>query len=324
MALYPWKQDEAYQSYIQSIQQPTTQKPKKKKKSVAPPAGQQMIGGTSTNAPYTPPASGGVSGTRFGGSGIAPPSGTGASRGIQPQSISAATARQGSGGSADYGGAIHGVESQMHGPIGSYVSDYFENPMAGSMVAGDPYAQSNILMQQQYGLPYGSNAAGIYADYLNPQDKWAGLGIEQPGNNSDWIALGEQLMGQASNGPGGGTQLNPKVMIGNIVQTVLAETQAQAKGGEGSGGSQDPMYNPLRALVNQDPMTALNSFASIVEGALKGTMPAEQLSGYVAWLKQVGGQFAMEWLHGDIRQMASQGENFITHLVDKLGPTLGL
>jgi hypothetical protein len=62
----------------------------------------------------------------------------------------------------------------------------------------------------------------------------------------------------------------------------------------------------------------------IVQGALQGTMPATQLAGYVAWLQQEAQRFIGTWAKGDAAEMEGAGTNWLSTLVAKMGPSLGL
>jgi hypothetical protein len=242
-----------------------------------------------------------------------PPQGQGVGRTTAPAGTTATPPSQLGAGIAD---------DALRAPAGSLAGKFsgvIRNPEALETVAVNPIMQADELLAGQYGLPGGSRSAAMLATYLDPQAKAEALGM-YPENNIDWINFGEQLMTSPAL-QGMGTQLNPKTMVQTLVQTLMNEFNAGKAGGPGSTGEG---YSPLRALADQNPAAAIPAFASIVQGALAGTMPADQLNGYVGWLKQEAQRFLSTWAKGDAAQMEASGQNWLSALVAKMGPSLGL
>jgi hypothetical protein len=243
-----------------------------------------------------------------------PPQGQGVGRTMAPAGTTATPPSQ-------LGASI--ADDALRAPAGSLASQFsgvIKNPEALETVAANPIMQADELLAGQYGLPTGSRSAAMLATYLDPQAKAEALGGAYPGNSIDWINFGEQLMTSPAL-QGNGVQLNPKTMMQTLVQTLMSEFNAGKSGASGSTGEG---YTPLRALADQNPASAIPAFTSIVQGALQGTMPAEQLAGYVSWLKQEAFRFMSTWAKGDAAQMEGAGQNWLSALVQQLGPGLGL
>lgn len=317
-----WTQDEAYKQYLASVTagQPgagpqaapagSASSRKKKRRSQQTAAPTLAAPQTTTGQQYNPGSQGGLSGaqttTRSNPGGMGGVSTGGVQTAADPKS---------------YGTAVDkNVLNAPAGSLASRVSSTVRNPEAMEMTAINPGIQADLMLGEEYGLPAGSRTSGMLSTYLNPQDKALALLGEQPGTNVDWINFGEQLMGSSALS-GMGAQLNPRTMMQTLVSTVLNETKAMAKGGSGVGSGE---YNPLAELARANPAQGVEQFVSMVRGALTGTMPGDQLEGYVGWLKRIGMQFATEFVQGDAAQMESQGVNWMSALVQKLGPTLGL
>lgn len=197
------------------------------------------------------------------------------------------------------------------------------NPFAIPMAAADPSLVSNDMMARQFGLPAGSATATELAKNFNPYDKVFGLGVKTPTSDVDWVNLGAALMGDAGGPMGsltGGAQMDPRTMMTNMVSSLVQEVNNLKSGGKGAGDQ----YNPLAELANQTPSDALNSFKGMVQGMLQGTMPDQEITGYVNFLDRIGQQFLMQFMHGNSGQMQADGASFITYLVQQLGPSLGL
>lgn len=197
-------------------------------------------------------------------------------------------------------------------------------PDATQMAATDPYLQADVLMNQRYGLPAGSRSAGLFGSYLGGTDDRAmALGVYSGlDSNADWINFGASLMNNATLQQGG-AQLNPKTMIQTLVQTALAESNAMKSGGAGSSDE----YSPLAAMMSQNPQAGISQFVNIVKGALAGTMPEDQLNGYVSWLAKAAQQFVTSYVtgaEGSVGEQEAAGRNWLSALVTRLGPSLGL
>ena len=319
-SLFDWTGDEAYKQYLASVTAaqpgvgpqaaPASRRKKRRSQQTAAPqiaAPQQM---TMNNAQTTMPG--------------ARPTGTANSSALANPATQPATTRAPSSGAANpatYGSAVsQGVLRAPAGSLASQVSGVGANPEALEMTAINPTLQADLMLGDQYGLPSGSRTAGMLATYLNPQDKAMALLGELPGSNVDWINFGEQLMGSSALAQNG-AQLSPRAMVGNLVQMVVNETKSGMSGGTGSSTD---TYNPIAEMARMNPAQGVEAFASAVRGALTGTMPSEQLEGYIQFIKRIGMQFATEYVQGNAGEMESQGRNWLTAMVEKLGPTLGL
>lgn len=252
---------------------------------------------------------------------------------VQTGRRSALDASPGLGGMAPPSGSPSGTDPNtfnnsvsnvtMRAPAGSAAAGFpseWTNPFALPAAAQNPMIVANDMMSSRYGLPAGSATAGELANIFNPYDKILGLGMDRPTSNVDWVNLGASLMG-GPQGTTGGAQLDPKSLMTNMVSAIVNEVNSMKSGGKGySGGG----YNPLAELAHMDPMEALQSFSSMVQGMLSGTMPDNEIQGFTNYLMRVGQQFAQSFYHGDSAQQQADGASFITALVQQLGPSLGL
>jgi hypothetical protein len=243
-----------------------------------------------------------------------PPQGQGVGRATGPEATNPNT----------YNNAIGNVT--LTAPSGSEAARFpggTANPFAIPMAANDPNLVANDMMSARFGLPAGSATATELAKNFNPYDKIYGLGIRTPTSDVDWVNLGASLMGDAG-GPlsqlTGGAQLDPKSLMTNMVSSIVSEVNNLKSGGSGAGDQ----YNPLAELANMNPQDAMNSFKGMVQGMLQGTMPDQEITGYINFLDRIGQQFVMQFMHSNSAQGQADGASFITFLVQQLGPSLGL
>ena len=221
---------------------------------------------------------------------------------------------------AGYASAVNNVVEKPF--PGSFATNYAgdgTNPEALSMVANNPMYIANTLAANQFGLPAGSNTAGALAEYLNPQQKWMGILGAAPTANSDWINFGAALM-DSSALKANGAQLSPSGMMQNVVNVLKQEFDAMKRGGSGSSDT----FNPITELARMNPEDALTSFVSMIKGMLQGTMPDDILNAYANFIQRQGAQFAQQFVSSDMGKLEASGANFLSALMDQLGPTLGL
>lgn len=245
-----------------------------------------------------------------------------------PQSTTTTSGRGGSDGQyrapGQFGPDINGVE--MHATPGSFaagIHGYGQTPDALNYYAENPYALYGGLAQDRFGIPAGGRAQGLFAKYLDPRSKAPGiLGDAYPNSSLEWVNFGEQLFGS---GKANGTFLSPQAMIQNIVGALLDETKNLAKGGQGVAN--DGQWNPVRALLAMDPQEGLSSLLDMIRGALVGTMPDDDLQSYLSWVEMTAQNYMSNYgrgsMGGSFEEQAA-GRNWLTNLVDQLGPTLGL
>jgi hypothetical protein len=213
----------------------------------------------------------------------------------------------------------------MHATPGSFAAGihaYDKTPDALNYYADNPYALYGAMGKDRFGVPAGGRAQGVFADYLNPREKAYGMLGDYPSGSLEWVNFGEALFGKG--GSPNGTFLDPRSMVQNIVQTLMDETANMAKGGQGPGGDE---WNPLRNLINLDPGDGLQGLLGILEGALKGTMPDDDLRSYLAYVEMAGQAYASDYGRGSspgLFDAQAKGDNWLTALVRQLGPTLGL
>ena len=205
---------------------------------------------------------------------------------------------------------------------GSFATNYAgkaDNPEALGMVANNPMYIANTIAANKFGLPAGSNTANSLAQYLNPQQKWMGLLGEAPTQNSDWINFGAALMNNAAlKAPG--ADLSAAGMMQNVVNVLKSEFDAMKRGGSGASSE----FNPITALAQMNPEDALTSFVTMIKGMLSGTMPDDILNAYANFIQRQGAAFAQQFVSSSQGELEGQGANFLSALVDQLGPTLGL
>lgn len=233
------------------------------------------------------------------------------------------TAKKGSQTGTNPAGYTSAVNSAVEKPFpGSFATNYAgmgSNPEALDMVANNPMYIANTLAANQFGLPAGSNTANALAQYLNPQQKWMGILGAAPTANSDWINFGASLMNSSAL-KANGAQLSPSGMMQNVVNVIKSEFDAMKRGGTGASSE----FNPITELARMNPEDALTSFVSMVKGMLSGTMPDDILNAYANFIQRQGAAFAQEFVSSDMGKMEASGANFLSALIDQLGPTLGL
>lgn len=221
---------------------------------------------------------------------------------------------------AGYASAVNGaVEKPFPGSFATNYAGQGSNPEALGMVANNPMYIANTLASNKFGLPAGSNTANALAQYLNPQQKWMGILGAAPTANSDWINFGAALMDNSAL-KANGAQLSPSGMMQNVVNVLKSEFDAMKRGGTGSSDA----FNPITELARMNPEDALTSFVSMVKGMLQGTMPDDILNAYANFIQRQGAAFAQEFVSSDMGQMEASGANFLSALMDQLGPSLGL
>lgn len=223
-----------------------------------------------------------------------------------------------------FGPDISGVEMRATpGSFAAGIHGYGNTPDALNYYAENPYALYGGLASDKFGVPAGGRAQGLFAQYLDPRAKAPGiLGDAYPNSSLEWVNFGEQLFGS---GKANGTFLSPQAMVQNIVGALLDETQNLAKGG--SGVANDGQFNPVRALLAMDPADGLQSLLDMLRGALTGTMPDDQLSTYLSWVEMTAQNYMSSYGRGSMGgafEEQAAGRNWLTNLVQQLGPTLGL
>lgn len=223
-----------------------------------------------------------------------------------------------------FGPDISGVEMRATpGSFAAGIHGYGQTPDALNYYAQNPYALYGGLAQDRFGVPAGGRAQGVFAQYLDPRSKAPGiLGDAYPRNSLEWVNFGEQLFGS---GKANGTFLSPQAMVQNIVGALLEETQNLAKGGEGVAN--EGQWNPVRALLAMDPQQGLASLIDMLRGALTGTMPDDDLTSYLSWVEMTAQNYMSSYGRGGMGGLFEEqaaGRNWLTNLVDQLGPTLGL
>jgi len=301
VAPYDFRADPEYQSYLGTLSGSQRKKSKRKTKK--------------SGSPYY------FEGYQPAGSSLTPGQG---SLGTTPVQPAGSLVPSSSGQTATPKGAYDSqiADDALRAPAGTLAASIAgtqKNADALNMTATNPYLLSDVLMGDKYGLPAGSRSGAMLAENLNPQDKAMALMGSEPMNNIDWVNFGEALMTSPALA-GNGVQLNPKTMVQTLVQGLMQATNNRKAGGIGPSDQ----FTRLESLVMQDPASGANAFASIVQGALAGTMPEDQLTAYVNWLKQNAQQFMTTYVRGDAAQMEASGQNWISALVQKLGPSLGL
>lgn len=223
-----------------------------------------------------------------------------------------------------FGPDISGVEMRATpGSFAAGIHGYGQTPDALNYYAENPYALYGGLAEDRFGVPAGGRAQGVFAKYLDPRSKAPGiLGDAYPNSSLEWVNFGEQLFGS---GKANGTFLSPQAMIQNIVGALLDETKNLAKGG--SGVANEGQWNPVRALLAMDPQEGLQSLLSMIEGALVGTMPEDDLRSYLSWIEMSAQSYMSNYGRGSsggLFEEQAAGNNWLTNLVQQLGPTLGM
>lgn len=211
------------------------------------------------------------------------------------------------------------VENPFPGSFATNYAGVGSNPQAMDMVANNPMYVANTLAAQRFGLPAGSNTANALAEYLSPQSKWMGILGAAPTSNADWINFGASLMNNSALQQNG-AQLSPSGMMQNVVNVIKSEFDAMKRGGSGSSDT----FNPITDLAHMDPESALTSFVSMIKGMLSGTMPDDILTAYANFLTRQGQAFSQRFVSSNQGDLEGQGANFLSALIDSLGPTLGL
>jgi hypothetical protein len=221
-----------------------------------------------------------------------------------------------------YNNAAKGASiTPFPGSFASGVAKLGDNPFAQGAFANSPILIANQMLGQKYGLPAGSRTGSAMANIFDAHAKAIGLGSAYPTNNADWINLGASLM-EGFSGPNGAWGFSPGAMMANAVQAIQAEVTQMAAGGSGGG---DKFTGPLAELAHDDPSQALQKFGSLIAGMLTGSMPDDEIQSYVDFLMRSGTQFLQEFYssHNAAADEAA-GLSFISALVQKLGPRLGL
>lgn len=317
-----------YQEYFNTLNPQQQQRAKRKYKKTGEPWYRGADRGQQTTTPTgTGPGGQATGGTSTGyNTGQAAPASTGPGGQQTPATTAGGRAGQGAQYRApgQFGSDISGVEMRATpGSFAAGIHGYGNTPDALNYYAENPYVMYGAMAQDRFGVPAGGRAQSLFAEYLDPRSKAPGiLGDAYPKNSLEWVNFGEQLFGS---GKANGTFLSPQSMIQNIIGALLDETQNMAKGGEGMGN--DGAWNPIRGLLTMDPAEGLDALIGMIEGALAGTMPEDDLSNYTAWIRLVAQNYMSNYGRGGEPgsfESQAQGRNWITALVDQLGPTLGM
>lgn len=206
--------------------------------------------------------------------------------------------------------------SDFGSQIGSDVMNADPNSLAGSIadtqlsiIAADPYAITNSYMMNQ-GLQSGSQMAGLASNLYNPIAKSYGImGSEGFSSDAEAINFGEDLLNQFMTGAG--QSLNGLQMA----ETAMVAIADLAR--DKSGLSNPGVNNVLAGIAAQtNPSEQLNSILGVMEGILKGTMPADSATALLTQMEFIGNEFIAGKAF-DMNPLESEkaGKSLINHLL---------
>lgn len=244
-------------------------------------------------APYSAPGTGQ---TPF----MAQGQGVGSTTTPPPQNMGFDSRGQGGQGGFHPQGGMPTI-GHMPGPLGNV------NQPGLMLDADDPVGMFTDILGDDLA---GSFATRFYGGTYNPRA--LGVALGKSNLDQDVLAFGQQLAQQLTGQAGMGAFMDPTTIVASLFNIASQITP------------QNPGDGPLASIATQNPLEALQTFKTALQGAVQALMPDESWQALSDLIDMYGAQYMQQWKHRPPEDARNQSGNIIGFIQQQLGPNFGL